>query len=85
MIDLQEPRLALGRALGAQTLRVDERRRGGAPPRATGPAPGGPPVVVDATGVPAAVRAMVDMVASAGRAVQVGMSTATRCRCGSAA
>ena len=29
-----------------------------------------------ATGVPAAVRAMVDMVASAGRAIQVGMSTA---------
>ena len=28
----------------------------------------------DATGAPAAVRAMVDMVASAGRAVQVGMS-----------
>jgi threonine dehydrogenase-like Zn-dependent dehydrogenase len=34
-----------------------------------------PPVAVDATGVPSAVRAMVDMVASAGRAVQVGMST----------
>jgi threonine dehydrogenase-like Zn-dependent dehydrogenase len=31
-------------------------------------------VALDATGVPAAVRAMVDMVASAGRAVQVGMS-----------
>jgi threonine dehydrogenase-like Zn-dependent dehydrogenase len=36
--------------------------------------PAGPPVVFDATGAPAAVRAMVDMVASAGRAVQVGMS-----------
>ena len=35
---------------------------------------GGPPVAFDATGAPAAVRAMVDMVASAGRAVQVGMS-----------
>ncbi len=34
----------------------------------------GPPVAIDATGAPAAVRAMVDMVASAGRAVQVGMS-----------
>jgi threonine dehydrogenase-like Zn-dependent dehydrogenase len=33
----------------------------------------GPPVVFDATGAPDAVRAMVDMVASAGRAVQVGM------------
>ena len=31
-------------------------------------------MVVNATGAPAAVRAMVDMVASAGRAVQVGMS-----------
>jgi threonine dehydrogenase-like Zn-dependent dehydrogenase len=31
-------------------------------------------VAIDATGAPAAVRAMVDMVASAGRAVQVGMS-----------
>ena len=31
-------------------------------------------MVFDATGAPAAVRAMVDMVASAGRAVQVGMS-----------
>ncbi len=35
---------------------------------------GGPPVVVDATGAAAAVGAMVEMVASAGRAVQVGMS-----------
>ena len=34
----------------------------------------GPPVVVDATGVPDAVRAMVDMAASAGRVAQVGMS-----------
>ena len=34
----------------------------------------GPAVAIDATGVPAAVRAMVDMLASAGRAVQVGMS-----------
>jgi len=34
----------------------------------------GPPVVVDATGVPQAVRAAVDMAASAGRVVQVGMS-----------
>ena len=36
--------------------------------------PPGPPVVIDATGAAAAVRAMIDMVASAGRAVQVGMS-----------
>ena len=74
LVDLQESRLELGRLLGAETLRwttaahvvADAREWGGA---------GGPPVVVDATGVAAAVRAMVDMVASAGRAVQVGMST----------
>lgn len=74
LIDLQESRLELGRSLGAETLRwtnaddVVARARDWSPP-------GGPPVAVDATGVPAAVRAMVDMVASAGRAVQVGMST----------
>jgi len=73
MIDLQEPRLDLGRQLGADALlwtdaqtvvRAARDWAGG----------GGPAVVVDATGVPGAVRAMVDMVASAGRAVQVGMS-----------
>src|SRR5581483_9230341 len=36
----------------------------------------GPPVVFDATGAPAAVEAMLAMVASAGRGVQVGMSNA---------
>jgi len=35
---------------------------------------GGPPVAIDATGAGAAVAAMIEMVASAGRAVQVGMS-----------
>jgi L-gulonate 5-dehydrogenase len=74
LVDLQESRLELGRLLGAETVPwttaaqvvADAREWGGG---------GGPPVAVDATGVPAAVRAMVDMVASAGRAVQVGMST----------
>jgi threonine dehydrogenase-like Zn-dependent dehydrogenase len=73
MIDLQESRLQCGRELGAETspwTGADEvvargREWGGH---------GGPPVAVDATGAPAAVAAMVDMVASAGRAVQVGMS-----------
>jgi threonine dehydrogenase-like Zn-dependent dehydrogenase len=73
MIDLQESRLRLARELGAEPLAwggrdeaVTSARRwsGGA----------GPPVVVEATGAPDAVRAMVEMVASAGRAVQVGMS-----------
>jgi len=73
VVDLQEKRLRLSRELGADTLVwtsaeevVSHARRwaGG----------GGPPVAVDATGAPAAVRAMVDMAASAGRAIQVGMS-----------
>jgi threonine dehydrogenase-like Zn-dependent dehydrogenase len=38
--------------------------------------PGGPPVAIDATGAARAVRAMIDMVASAGRAIQIGMSNA---------
>jgi threonine dehydrogenase-like Zn-dependent dehydrogenase len=71
-VDLQESRLALSRDFGADTLAwssadqvVDAAHSwaGGA----------GPPVVFDATGAADAVRAMVDMVASAGRAVQVGM------------
>jgi threonine dehydrogenase-like Zn-dependent dehydrogenase len=73
MVDPQERRLALGREIGAQTTvwtTADEVVSFGR--RWAGPA--GPPVVVDATGAPAAVRAMIDMVASAGRAVQVGMS-----------
>ena len=75
MIDPQEPRLAVGRALGAQTLRWTSADQVVAAARDWA-GPGGPPAVIDATGVPAAVRAMVDMVASAGRAIQVGMSTA---------
>jgi threonine dehydrogenase-like Zn-dependent dehydrogenase len=75
VIDLQESRLDLSRSMGADTLVWTSgaevvsfaRRWGGS---------GGPPVGIDATGAPAAVRAMVDMVASAGRAVQVGMSGA---------
>jgi threonine dehydrogenase-like Zn-dependent dehydrogenase len=74
MVDLQAGRLELAASMGAETLVwtdadavVDAARRwsGGA----------GPGVAIDATGVPAAVRAMVDMLASAGRAVQVGMSS----------
>ena len=73
VVDLQERRLALARALGADGIvwtSADEVVRA-ARDWAGG---GGPPVAVDATGVPSAVRAMVDMVSSAGRAVQVGMS-----------
>jgi L-gulonate 5-dehydrogenase len=73
IVDLQESRLELARAIGAETLAWHDPDQVVAYARGWGGA-GGPPVVVDATGVPEAVRAMVDMVASAGRAVQVGMS-----------
>ena len=76
IIDLQEGRLALSREMGAQAhlwRGADEavefaRRWAG---------PAGPPAVFDATGAAAATAAMVSMVASAGRAVQVGMSNET--------
>ena len=74
LIDLQDSRLELGRAIGAQTLVWTDAAEVVARAREWG-GPGGPPVGLDATGVPAAVRAMIDTVASAGRAVQVGMST----------
>ncbi|HET8978434.1 MAG TPA: alcohol dehydrogenase catalytic domain-containing protein [Solirubrobacteraceae bacterium] len=73
LVDLQESRLRLGRRMGAETLAWTDADAVVAAARDWG-GPGGPPVAVDATGVPAAVRAMVEMVASAGRAVQVGMS-----------
>jgi threonine dehydrogenase-like Zn-dependent dehydrogenase len=72
--DLAPGRLELAAALGAETLRWSDGDQVIAAAREWA-GDGGPPVAVDATGVPSAVRAMVDMVASAGRAVQVGMST----------
>ena len=81
VVDLQDTRLALSRDMGAETLVWTSReavvafaREWSAPAGPPGSGPAGPPVAIDATGAPAAVRAMVDMVASAGRAVQVGMS-----------
>ena len=73
VVDLQDSRLPLSAEMGADTLTwtsADEvidaaREWGGA---------GGPAVVFDATGAAAAVAAMLQVVASAGRAVQVGMS-----------
>jgi len=70
VVDLLESRLELARSLGAETLlwtSADEvvARLG---------AERAPEVVVDATGVAAAVRAAVELVSSAGRVVQVGMS-----------
>jgi threonine dehydrogenase-like Zn-dependent dehydrogenase len=72
VIDPLTDRLELARALGAETVpwtTIEE---------VVGVArewsPGGPQVAIDATGVQAAVEAAVDMVCSAGRMVQVGMS-----------
>ena len=73
VVDLQERRLSLSREMGAEGLVWTDASAvvGAARDWAGG---GGPPVVVDATGAAAAVGAMLEMVASAGRAVQVGMS-----------
>ncbi len=73
VVDLQEGRLELSRSIGAETLVwTDAEQVVAAARRWSGGS--GPPVAVDATGAPSAVRAMLEMVASAGRAVQVGMS-----------
>jgi L-gulonate 5-dehydrogenase len=73
MVDLQPGRLELAAALGAETLVwTDGDAVVGAARAWSGG--GGPAVAIDATGVPAAVRAMIEMLASAGRAAQVGMS-----------
>ena len=73
VVDLQEHRLALSREMGADGLVWTDSDQVVAAARdwAGG---GGPPVALDATGAGAAVGAMIEMVASAGRAVQVGMS-----------
>ncbi len=73
VVDLQESRLELSRAIGAEGL-VWTSASEVLSWVSDWAGPAGPPVAIDATGAPAAVRAMVDMVASAGRAVQVGMS-----------
>jgi threonine dehydrogenase-like Zn-dependent dehydrogenase len=73
LVDRLETRLDLGEATGAESLVWKDRRQvvedcrewsGGE----------GPPLVIDATGVPDPIRAAVDMVASAGRVTVVGMS-----------
>lgn len=73
LVDRLRNRLDLGIATGAEGLHWDDRDRvihacrdwaGGE----------GPPLVIDATGASDPIRAAVDMVASAGRVVIVGMS-----------
>jgi threonine dehydrogenase-like Zn-dependent dehydrogenase len=73
VVDPQESRLELSRTMGAEGLVWSDSAEVVAFARdwAGGE---GVPVAVDATGVPQAVRAAVDMAASAARVVQVGMS-----------
>jgi threonine dehydrogenase-like Zn-dependent dehydrogenase len=73
LVDLLESRLDIGRGLGAEAYAWTDADDVVALAREWSGGEG-PPVVVDATGVAAAVRAAVDMAASAGRVVQVGMS-----------
>lgn len=73
VVDREQSRLPAAAELGADTLLWTDAAATVAAAREWS---GGeaPPVVFDATGAAAAVRAMVELVASAGRAVQVGMS-----------
>jgi threonine dehydrogenase-like Zn-dependent dehydrogenase len=73
VIDVQARRLALCREMGAETL-VWSSADSVLEPVRRWAGPAGPPVVFDATGAASAVQAMLEMVSSAGRAVQVGMS-----------
>jgi len=73
VVDLQANRLRLSREMGAETLVWSGHHEVIAAARRWAGSDG-PPVGVDATGVAAAVRAMIEVGASAGRAVQVGMS-----------
>jgi threonine dehydrogenase-like Zn-dependent dehydrogenase len=73
LIDQQPERLVLGAELGADTLLWTSAEQTLAGVREWA-GPSGPPVAFDATGVASAVHAMIEMVSSAGRAIQVGMS-----------
>lgn len=73
LVDPLESRLELAREMGAEAIAWSDADQVVAHAREWAGGEG-TPVVVDATGVPAAVRAAVEMAASAGRVVQVGMS-----------
>jgi threonine dehydrogenase-like Zn-dependent dehydrogenase len=73
VIDPIEDRLATARALGAETVPWTTAEEVVALGREWS-GEGGPQVTIDATGVQAAVEACVELVSSAGRMVQVGMS-----------
>ena len=75
VVDPLESRLELSRALGADTLGWSDARAVVDAAREWSGGEG-PPVVFDATGAADAIRAGVDMAASAARVVIVGMSGA---------
>ena len=72
VVDPLTDRLELAKELGAETVPWTTAEEVVGVAREW--SPGGPQVAIDATGVQAAVEAAVDMVSSAGRMVQVGMS-----------
>jgi threonine dehydrogenase-like Zn-dependent dehydrogenase len=75
-VDVRPERLRSCAALGAEVLPWRGLEPTVRAARAWAPGSGGSPVAIDASGAPEAVRAMVELCASAGRAVQVGMSSA---------
>ncbi|HEX3803334.1 MAG TPA: alcohol dehydrogenase catalytic domain-containing protein [Solirubrobacteraceae bacterium] len=72
-VDIEPSRLVPAAALGAETL-VWTGAEATISTARQWAGSDGPPVVFDATGAATAVHAMLEMVSSAGRAVQVGMS-----------
>ena len=73
LVDLLEDRLETAQELGAETVQWTTAREVVARAREWSGGDG-PQVVIDATGVSAAVEAAVELVTPAGRVVQVGMS-----------
>jgi threonine dehydrogenase-like Zn-dependent dehydrogenase len=73
VVDRVQSRLDLGKANGAETLVWQDRDQATDECREWSGGEG-PPLVFDATGAPDPIRAAVDMAASAGRVVVVGMS-----------
>ena len=75
LVDLVAGRLELGRAAGADGLDLSTTAPDEVAARVRGWSGGqGPPVVLDCTGAPAAIRMAVDLVSPAGRVVVVGIS-----------
>jgi L-gulonate 5-dehydrogenase len=68
--DINDARLEFARTLGAETLKSDEKLLGAVLEQTRGE---GAPVVIEATGNPQAMALTIDLVASGGRVVIVGL------------